>query len=329
MRHAPAIPDGPDAVGVLPLHGCVAATIEKLRNRLHAELPPLANSLSEWMDSIAPGGVAANYLSDPLMYPIIQLPGWLLQSIAGCVDDGFSSDLAYSTVNGYYHIRLLDNVQDGHGTVEGELLPAAGFFEDEFRGVYQKYFARQHPFWTYYGRFWHATSASVQKEALLRDMSLGDFREIAADKFAAAKIPLAAAAFHSGRPDLMPLWIAFCDDFARATQLVDDLFDWQDDLDGNRCTYFLSHAVRCRAERESVASFVVREGFSWGVQKLREQTMLVRDRAMKLNCRELIQYLNQREIMLAAKLAPVQEGLENLRRLQVILDNATGDCTIP
>jgi hypothetical protein len=328
MRQAVAISGGPDAVAVLSLHHRVATSIERLRNRLHIELPLLAQDVSTWMDTIAPGGEAANYLSDPLMFPIVQLPGWLLQTLTSRTDADFLSDLSYSTVSGYYQIRLLDNVRDSHGTIETSLLPAAGFFESEFRGIYEKYFHPGHPFWECFERFWSATSSSVEKEATLHDMELEDFREIAADKFAAARIPLCAVAYRCQRPDVLPLWLHFCDEFARATQSLDDLFDWQDDLEGGRCTYFLSHAQRCKAVEESVAALVIREGFSWGVQKLKDQTLVVRDRAMELNSRELIQYLEQRELMLAAKLAPIQEGLANLHRLQVILDNQNGNCTI-
>src|ERR1051326_3834456 len=105
MRQALAISGGPDLVGVFSLHHRVAASIERLRNRLHAEVPQLAQDVSTWMDAIAPGGEAANYLSDPLMFPILQLPAWLLQTLTGRVDARFLSDVTYSTVSGYYHVR--------------------------------------------------------------------------------------------------------------------------------------------------------------------------------------------------------------------------------
>jgi hypothetical protein len=321
MRQAVAISGGPDAVAVFSLHHRVATSIERLRNRLHIELPLLAQDVSTWMDDIAPGGEAANYLSDPLMFPIVQLPGWLFQTLTGRADADFLSDVSYSTVSGYYHIRLLDNVRDRHGTIETSLLPATGLFEREFRSVYQKYFSPEHPFWNCFERFWVATTASVEKEATLRDMELEDFREIAANKFAAAKIPLSAVAYSCQRPDVLPLWLHFCDEFARATQSLDDLFDWQDDLQGGRCTYFLAEGARRKEKHESTESFVLREGFFRGAQCLREWTMLVHELATQLNCRALIQYLDQREQTLAAKLAPIQRGLENLQQLRVILDN--------
>jgi hypothetical protein len=321
MRQALAISGGPDAIAVFSLHHCVATSIAKLREELHTALPHLSQDVSTWMDAIAPGGEAANYLSDPLMFPIVQLPAWLLQTLTGRPDADFLSDISYSTVSGYYQIRLLDNVRDRHGTIEASLLPAAGFFEQEFRSVYQNYFSPEHPFWDCFERFWAATSASVEKEATLRDMELEDFREIAADKFAAAKIPLSAVAYRCHRPDVLPLWLHFCDEFARATQSLDDLFDWQDDLQGGRCTYFLAEAARRKEKHESTESFILREGFSRGAQCLREQTMLVRELAAQLNCRAVIQYLDQREQMLAAKLAPIQRGLENLQQLRVILEN--------
>jgi len=319
MRQALAISGGPDAVADFSLHHRVAASIEKLRNRLHTELPELGQDVSTWMDAIAPGGEAANYLSDPLMFPIVQLPAWLLQSLTGSADAGFLSDVTYSTVSGYYHVRLMDNIQDGHATVEGKLLPAAGLLEQQFRGVYEKYFSSQHPFWEHFERFWQATSASVEKEALLREMSLDDFREIAADKYAAAKIPMAAAAFHSGHAASLPLWFRFCDELARATQLLDDLLDWQDDLRAERCTYYLSHILGCKEGHESPESYVFREGFFWGLQQLRAQTILIGDLALELNCGDLIHYLDQREATLRLQLIPIQQGLEHYRQLRQIL----------
>jgi hypothetical protein len=165
----------------------------------------------------------------------------------------------------------------------------------------------------------------VEKEALLREMGLEDFREIAADKYAAAKIPIAGAAFHCGHAESVPPWFRFCDELARATQLLDDLLDWQDDLRAERCTYYLSHVLSCKAKHESPELYVFRKGFFWGLQQLRAQTIRVGDLALELNCGDLIHYLDQREATLSSQLIPIQQGLKTLQQLRQILGGSIRD----
>ena len=74
--------------------------------------------------------------------------------------------------------------------------------------------------------------------------------------------------------------------------MLDDLFDWYDDLERKGCTYLLSEAVRRKSGNESVEAWMMREGFSWGVQCLRDQMLEVRRLAHKLRCPALVEYLD-------------------------------------
>ena len=76
-----------------------------------------------------------------------------------------------------YFIRLLDNVMDGHATVERELLPASAFFHSEFEGVYRALFAPASPFWPDYHDAWYSSWDVVAHEATLDviDKPRGEF----------------------------------------------------------------------------------------------------------------------------------------------------------
>ena len=310
---------------VPPPQGQIAAAIEELRAGLRDRLPALAARVSRWMDDISPNGQAARYFAHPQMFPMLQLPSWLAGTICDERDTAFHAGLVYSTANGYYYIRLLDNLMDGHATVERELLPAATFFHTEFCVVYQRYFGPYHPFWRMFTRFWLACSESVAKEAALDSMRFQDFAEISAGKFAAAKIPLSAVACRYRRPDVLPLWLQFCDALACWTQMLDDLFDWYDDLERKGCTYLLSEAVRRKSGNESVEAWMMREGFSWGVRCLRDQMLEVRRLAHKLRCPALVEYLEKREGIVQAEVTEISKGLGSLKELAAVLEWFEGD----
>jgi len=65
------------------------------------------------------------YFKHPRSFPILLLPWWLEKTLHPCPDAAFQLDLVRSTINGYYYIRLIDNLMDGHATVELKLLPAS------------------------------------------------------------------------------------------------------------------------------------------------------------------------------------------------------------
>jgi hypothetical protein len=222
-------------------------------------------------------------------------------------------------VNGYYYIRLLDNLMDGHATVELKLLPAAGFFHTQFQMAYQRYFEHSHPFWDFFARTWFYSAEATLHDAQLERVDEAQFRKVASQKVCAAKIPLAAVCYHSEREDLIEPWSSFLDALGGWHQMWNDVFDWNKDLKYHTRTYFLTEAEQRKRPEEGVAAWVVREGFEWGVSVLQTWMEELKARAKPLNSPDLLVYLDQREAMLARQREEVAVGLRHLSKLAEVM----------
>jgi len=150
--------------------------------RIHAKLtrhaPFLGEQVRGWMAQLSPTGNASDYFLLPRMFPLLRLPLWVAKSFAAEAESEFLADVIYSTVNGYYYIRLLDNLMDGHGTNELEILPATAFFHTEFQATYQKYFEAAHPFWEMFRSAWFSASDAVTHEFNLDCIREAEFEGI-------------------------------------------------------------------------------------------------------------------------------------------------------
>ena len=113
-------------------------------------------------------------------------------AVGGDADDAFYDDLTYSTIAGYCYIRLLDDVMDDDPAAVPALLPAAGFFHAEFQRAYTAYFEPRHPFWEWFDTFWFGAAQAAIADAVLRTITLEQFRRISAAKVSPAKIPVIA-----------------------------------------------------------------------------------------------------------------------------------------
>jgi hypothetical protein len=246
---------------------------------------------------------------------MLQLPWWLATSARGEPDPAFQADLAYSTVNGYYFIRLVDGVMDGHRSRDRQLLPLLGFFHTEFQSSYQAYFADEHPFWEAFRSTWFESGEAALKDAGLEAVDRHAFLEIPARKVCAAKIPIAAVCHRHGRTAFMDAWFDLCDLLGCFEQFMDDLFDWQRDLSSGNATFFLTQAGRRKPPDESVAAWVFREGFEWGMERLLEWLGELKAAAATLRCPELERHLRRRERLLLERREQVRPAFESLGRV--------------
>jgi hypothetical protein len=256
--------------------------------------PVLASQTLQWLALRCDLQRPDSYFTHPQGVPALALPWWLEESIRGEVDLDFQTDLMYSTISGYYFIRMLDDVMDGHA-VERSALPALHAFHLQFVNAYHKYFPPEHSFWQEFERILKNTAESVSVETTLDDLRESEFVTVSARKPAAVAIPIAAGCFRYGRPDLLPAWENFFAVFARWHQMRDDLLDWTSDSEARSRTWLLCEAERRRHEDESVAMWMGREGFRW-VQQVMNQSM---DEALllagELNSLALLTYLQMRK----------------------------------
>jgi hypothetical protein len=241
------------------------------------------------------------------------LPWWLEKDLVGTVDPDFQTDLIFSNAVLYYYTRMVDNVMDGHATVEPKLLPATGYFVAQGHDAYRTWFASDHPFWDFFAATWSEYCDVTAADGQLDDTDEQAFTSIVSRKVCAAKISVAAVCFHHRRPDALPLWSEWIDLFGRWHLFQEDLFDWKQDLSLGVATYFLCEAQRRKRPDELEVSWIAREGLEWGflklafwMQQLRQLTFVPED---------VTAYLDLRESELHAHRQKITAALELIRQL--------------
>ena len=294
----------------------ISQAVLRLQADMARTAPVMAGQVTGWMEQLAGAGRLEDYFQHPLAFPALLLPWWLEESFRPEMDLSFQAGLAYSTINGYYYVRLIDNLMDGEASVELGLLPALGFFHTQFQGAYLAYFSGDHPFWQLFQAIWFFAAEAALKDAGLADIDLDQFWQTAAQKVSAVRIPLAAACYRYERPDMIGPWSELAVALGGWHQFLNDLLDWQRDLARGGRTYFLSEAVRRgRQSPGAVTAWVIEEGFEWGVETLLAWLAGLQDQAARLYSPPLLAYLHQREQMLRRQQQETAAGLQQLARL--------------
>jgi hypothetical protein len=295
--------------------------MQRLSANLIRNAPHISNIVTRWTAGLSATGVAEDYFRKSRAH-ILLLPWWAEKSLCGAPDVKFQSDLIYSSVNGYYFVRLIDNVMDGHGKSELRMLPLLGFFHSQFQAVYSDYFQPDSAFWECFHSTWTAMAQAAILDANMTEISATEFVRVAAAKSMGAKIPIAAVFFRHNRPDLLPQWFEFYDALSRWNQMVDDVFDSLIDRQTGTMTYFLSDAKRQKREGESVSAWIVRGGFASGYREADSLLARVRELAQELGSSELIRYLEYRHAELASCRERMGPGLAALARLATVMEKA-------
>lgn len=303
------------------LTSLIAEAVHRVPFELQRWAPSMAEPVSAWIQGLSPGAAPEAYFLQPDRFPFLHMPWWMETTLREEADPEFQSDLIYSSVNGYYFIRLVDNLMDGHDTVERSILPAAAFFHTQFHLGYQRYFPWGHPFWRTFGETWLDAHGAALHDAGLRVIRRGDFLAWSARKTGAAKIPLAAVGFRCGLPEAIPPWFEFCDVLGRCEQMTDDLFDWYADQGGSRASYFLSEARLRKRPAEPVAGWVAREGFAWGVESIQEWLVDLRSLATRLGSPEAERHVAERSQRLDGRHRDMAEGLDALGKVAGIFES--------
>jgi len=281
--------------------------------------PFMAQQAIPWMHELSGSATPADYFLHPQAFPSLLLPWWCEATYHPTLDLTLQRTLAYSTINGYYYIRLIDDLMDGDTVAEVNLLPTLNFFHTKFLVAYQQYFPATHPFWPAFQQIWYQSGSVSMQDAQLTDLTLLQFKQIAAQKICAAKIPLLAVCYHYQQTEAMETWLTLVDRLGCWHQMLNDLFDWHKDLHHGNSTFFLAEGARCKSEDESLAMWVINSGFEWGVELLNEWLIELQALAKQLNQPELISYLQTREQMFKQRVTDAQAGFTTLANLFMVM----------
>jgi hypothetical protein len=293
----------------------ITQAVDRLQSDMEQRVPVAGKYAFQWIQTLSGSDKPEDYFKHPAAFPILLLPWWAETSLGRMPDAPFQADLVYSTMNGYYYIRLIDNLMDDHATTELRFLPILGFFHTNFQRTYHRHFPYDHPFWDFFTQIWFQSGETAIQDAELMEINECQFKQTAAQKSCAAKIPLAAVCYRYDRPDLLQPWSEFVDLFSCWHQMFNDLFDWHRDDQRQNLTFFLSEAARRRDKDEPVAAWVAREGFTWAIDKMEAWMSALHPLAHNLNSPELTTYLNLRQATLLEQKEAVMPGLQVLAKI--------------
>lgn len=301
------------------LVGLLERALARTRRRLRQSAPRLSAHAFEWMTSLSHGAPLASYFTHPQAFPVLLLPWWLEASFRTSPSRDFQRDIVYSTVNGYFLVRMVDDLMDRDKPPPSEVLPALQFFHTEFAHTYARYFPFGHPFWGAFTDSWFSAAEAASRDAGFETIDRARFLQVSAKKVVGAKVPLAAVCHRYGRTDLLEPWCGFVDLFGAWHQMLNDMVGWNRDLDAGRTTYFLSTAAARRRSTDPIAGWVVAEGLAWGRSELEawmEQLMIS---ARGLDCPPLVAYLDERRSAIGLEWQRLSPDLVALDRLATLL----------
>lgn len=293
----------------------IAKAAEILENTLRQMAPNLAPSLCRWMRKLAGTPYPSDYFLHPEAFPMFLLPYWVEKATGAKAARPFRRDVIYSTLSGYYSIRLMDNIMDRDGDGEVQILPAVQIFLLECFRPYALHFPSEHPFWKTMRATWFRSADASAHDALLETLDATAFANVAAQKVCAVKIPVEAVCHYYARPDLIPLWNALADALGWWHQMLNDVFDWRKDLEHGNNSYFLSEARHRAQPGEGTAEWVIREGFRWGIESLEDRMEGLQATAVELHSPGLRVYLRQRKARLNERLGEMAQPVHAMQQL--------------
>src|SRR5262245_53193657 len=100
----------------------LSSSIARMLSTLRATSPFLAERTEVWTKRLSQTDKPEDYFKHPLAFPALLFPWWVECAFSNAPDMPFQTDLMYSSVNGYYFIRMIDNVVDGHSDQEPRIL---------------------------------------------------------------------------------------------------------------------------------------------------------------------------------------------------------------
>jgi hypothetical protein len=297
------------------LRGFVRQAVRRSQRRLRGEAPTLARHTLRWQRKLAGGAEPEAYFLHPEAFPMALLPWWLEATIHGTPVRAFQRDVVYSSLSGYYCVRMIDDLMDGERPVTPAILPILTFFHAEFQQTYYGYFPHGHPFWEACHSATLVSAEMASRDAGLTQIDRPRFLEISARKIAGVRVPIAAVCHRYERTDLVGPWFRLVEIFGRWHQMLNDIRGWNRDLDGGRRTYFLSQAAASVGPDGSIAEWVIGDGLAWGATQLNDWMSQLLELADGLGSPALTTYMEERGAMLAREWKGLEASLAVLRDL--------------
>lgn len=297
------------------LNTAIDGAVQQFFDRLDTHLPECAALIGEWVQALAGGHGPRAYFTHPQAFPTLALPHWAAESPGIASDPEFQLQLAYSSICGYYFIRMIDNMMDREASREYSLLPVLAFFHAEFQSVYQQCFDRDSDFWPRFRAAWYGTAEAAMLDAHSKRITLETFEAVSARKVRAASIPVVAVLVRHECRSRIPAWSELIYQLGRWHQMENDMFDWYKDQSNGNQTCFLSAAEHRRDANETAMAWIARTGFRETCNLLRGWIGDTTEIAQTLGSDSLLAYLEARAEAFEARARVALVGLDGLQRI--------------
>lgn len=293
------------------LHMVVSNALLRFEANLHAALPRAAPQLRQHLQRVP---TKPEHFFSASNFPHFLLPWWFSPVADREADVEFQTDLMVSSISGYYAIRLCDNIADNDGPPAlRSLAPCTLYFDSEAIAPYRRYFPATHPFWKSFETFLAGQAEASAADSLLEDVDADTFDSLSSQKFTGTKIPMAAVRWrYPGLESSFEKWLQFVDCLGNFAQFNNDFFDWRHDSQHGIVTYVISEARR-RAPGENIATWVLREGFDWGVNELKSRFKSAKLYAEALENDALLEWVISRGQTLDDAIEKLRSGLDTLK----------------
>ncbi|HSH02799.1 MAG TPA: class 1 isoprenoid biosynthesis enzyme [Anaerolineae bacterium] len=287
---------------------------DDIKQNLQQAFPHMAEATIAWLNQLAGSNQAADYFLHPEAYPMFLLPWWADHTINPTPNTALHRTLAYSTMNGYYYIRLIDDIMDNDADSAPHLLPTINFFHTEFYQPYTTLFPANHPFWPLFRQTWFRSGEAAYHDNMLSAITRPQFEQIASKKVCAALIPVAAICHIHQKPTNIPHWSTFIDTLGYWHQMINDIFDWHKDFHHQNVTYFLSHAQQ-QVPPAQIPLWVSQHGLQWAANLCQQWMSQLQQQATHFDNPDLRNYLQTRHQTFTQRYQTAQSGLTALAKL--------------
>lgn len=208
-------------------------------DRLPDPLDTLARRKSTFLGAAEVGdfdGVAG-------LNPVLASTPWLFWDLFSCLDDECFLDIAEAGMMFVLASIVLDHIVDGQAEPIEEVVLFHQALYGLGMGLYRKVMPSISPFWEHFERLAqdHLTGLSTEWKAQSSpfQISLENLFTMAYGKVSPIITTIAALAFASSQPGLLSPIAISLKHIAVASQLLDDVGDWEHDLEVGHNTFFL------------------------------------------------------------------------------------------
>ena len=318
----------PQELRAVELYQLLDTKYFQFADRLPDPLDKLARRKSTFLGAAEVGdfaGVAG-------LNPVLASTPWLFWELFSMLDDECFLEIAEAGMMFVLASIVLDHIVDGQAEPVQEVALFHQALYGHGVGLYRKVMPSISPFWEHFERLAqdHLTGLSTEWKAQSSpfQISLEDLFTMAHGKVSPIITTIAALAFASHQPDLLSPIETSLKHIAVASQLLDDVGDWEHDLEVGHNTFFLcqliTHEMREGGEKPSLEALqaVVEEGW----QDVKHLRMVMEwlddclDAVRDLECPAWVEYVGGYRALTDENLTSVI-GHHLIHKLRPLLDS--------